>query len=153
MPRIQLQDALKAHKRDHVSPLLGTLRRLLNQARIAHTFLTLCHSFVSNTAPVHLPNLLRVYCPSRQLRSSSDSRTLRILYLTTKLFGHRSFCYAVPSVLNFLPRETRHTQSTTAFKTALQTHLFYQLNVYYLHSVGGDMCVCVCVCVCVNYFS
>ena len=34
------------------------------------------------------------------------------------------FPYAAPSVWSSLPREIRHTQSTTAFKTAPKTHLF-----------------------------
>ena len=36
---------LKAHKRDHVSPLLRTLHWLPIQARIEYKLLTLCHSF------------------------------------------------------------------------------------------------------------
>ena len=62
---------LKTHKRDHVSPLLRTLHWLPIQARIEYKLSTLCHSFFSDTAPVYLSDL-RVYSPSRQLRSSSD---------------------------------------------------------------------------------
>ena len=89
-----------------------------------HIVNTHCHSFFSDTAPVYLSDLLHVYSPSRRLRSSSDSRTLRISHVKTKTFGHRSFSYAALSVWNSLPREIRHIQSTTAFKTALTTHLF-----------------------------
>ena len=67
---------------------------------------------------------LRVYSPSTQLRSSSDSRTLRIPHIKTGTLGHRSFSHAVPSVWNSLPHDIRHIQSVTAFKTALKTHLF-----------------------------
>ena len=63
---------LKAHKRDHVSPLLRTLHWLPVQARIEYKLSTLCHSFFSDTAPVCLSDLLHVYSPSRQLRSPSD---------------------------------------------------------------------------------
>ena len=83
-----------------------------------------CHSFFSDTALLYLSDLLRVYSPSRQLRFSSDSRTLCIPHIKTKTFGHRSFSHAAPSVLNSLPREIRYIQSTTAYKTALKTHLF-----------------------------
>ena len=79
---------------------------------------------ISDTAPVYLSDLLRVYSPSRQLRSSSDSITLRIPHIRTKTFGHRSFSHAAPSVWNSLPHEIRHIQSANAFKTALKTHLF-----------------------------
>ena len=82
------------------------------------------HSFFSDTAPVYLSDRLRVYSPSRQLRSSSDSRALRIPHIKTKTFGHRSFSHAALSVWNALPHEIRHIQSATAFKTALKTHLF-----------------------------
>ena len=111
-------------KRDHVSPLLRTLHWLPIQARIEYKLSTLCHSFFSDTAPVYLSDLLRVYSPSRQLRSSSDSRTLRIPHIKTETFGHRSFSHAAASVWNSLPHEIRHIQSVTALKTALKTHLF-----------------------------
>ena len=116
--------ALKAPKRDHVSPLLRTLHWLPIQARIKYKLSKLCHSFFSDTAPVYLSDLLRVYFPSRQLRSLSDSRTLRIPHIKTKTFGHRSFSHTAPSVWNSLPHDIRHIQSVTAFKTALKTHLF-----------------------------
>ena len=115
---------LKAHKWDHVSPLLRTLHWLPIKARIEYMLSALCHSFFSDTAPVYLSDLLRVYSPSRQLLSSSDSKTLRIPPTKTKTSGHRSFSYAEPSVWNSLSREIRHIQSATAFKTALKTHLF-----------------------------
>ena len=95
---------LKAHKRDHVSPLLRTLRWLPIPARIEYKLSTLSTPFFffffSETAPVYLTDLLRVYSPSRQLRSSSDSRTLRILHIKTKTFGHHPFSHATPSVWN-----------------------------------------------------
>ena len=119
----KLQKVLKAHKWDHVSPLLRTLHWLPIQAHIDYKLSTLCHSFFSDTAPVDLSDLLRVYSSSRQLRSSSDSRTLHIPHMKTETFGHRLFSYTAPSVWNSLPREIRYIQSTAAFKTALKTHL------------------------------
>ena len=102
---------LKAHKRDRVSPLLRTLHWLPIQARIEFKLSRLCHSFFSDTAPVYLSDLLFVYSPSRQLRSSIDSRTLRIPHIKTKTFGHRSFSHAAPSIWNSLPHEIRHSAS------------------------------------------
>ena len=128
---------LKADEQDHVSPLLRTLHWLPIQARIEHKLSTLCHSFFSDTAPVYLSDLLCVYSPSRQLRSSSDPRTLCIPHIKTKTFGHLSFSHAAPSVWNSLPHDIRHIQSITAFKTALKTHLFKsylcELNLCSLH--------------------
>ena len=51
-------------------------------------------------------------------------RTPCIPHIKTKTFGHRSFSHAAASVWNYLPRDIRHIQSVTAFKTALETHLF-----------------------------
>ena len=90
---------------------------------------TICYSFLSDTASVYLSDLLCVYFLLRQLRSSSDSRALRIPHIKTKRFGHRSFSHATSSVWNSLPHEIRHIQSTTAFKTALKTHLL-KLYIY-----------------------
>ena len=75
---------LKAHKRYHVSPLLRTLHWLAIQARIEYKLSTLFHFFFFDTEPVYLSDLLHVYSPSRQLRSSSDSRTLPIPHIKTK---------------------------------------------------------------------
>ena len=114
----------KARKRDHVTPLLRDLHWLPIHARIEYKLSTLCHSFFSGTAPQYLLPLLHVYTPSRQLRSSSDSRLLRIPHVKTKAFGQRSFSFAAPSVWNSLPQEIRNITLTSEFKSALKTHLF-----------------------------
>ena len=56
---------------------------------------------------VYLSDLLCVYSPSRQLGSSSDSRTLSIPHTKTKTFGLRSLTHTAP-VWNALPHEIRH---------------------------------------------
>ena len=100
---------LKAHKRDHVSPLLRTLHWLPFQASIEFNLSTLCHSFFSDTVPAYLSDFIHVYSPSGQLRSSSDSGLI---------FMSRSFCLGV------LPRGVGDIQSTTAFWAALKIQLF-----------------------------
>ena len=71
---------LKARKRDHVTPLLRALHWLPIQDRVDYKLSTFCHSFFSCVASVYLSDLLNlsVYSPSRQLRSSSEPRILRI---------------------------------------------------------------------------
>ena len=113
----------KAHKWDHVSSLLKT-PLLLIQPCIEYKLSALHHFSFSDIAPVYLSDLLRVYSPSRQLHSSSDSRTLHIPHIKTKTFGRRSFSHAAPSVWNSLPHEIRHIQLTTAFNTTPKTRLF-----------------------------
>ena len=81
------------------------------------------------------PVEIRVQSPSRQLRSSSDSRTLCITYVKSETFARRSFSYDAPSVWNPLPREIRHIQSSTAFKTTLKTP-------WYLSSLTRQILFC-----------
>ena len=114
---------LKAHKRDHVSPLLRTLHWLPIQAHIECKLSTLCQSFFSDTAPVY-PFTFSISTPHEDNSAPPLTQKLRIPHIKTKTFGHRSFSHAAPSVLNSLPREIRYIQSTTAYKTALKTHLF-----------------------------
>ena len=80
---------IKAHKRDDVSTLLRTRHWLPIQARIEYKLSTLWHSIVSVRAPVYLSDLPRIYCPSRQLRFYSNSRTSRIPHMKTNTFGDR----------------------------------------------------------------
>ena len=144
---------LNAHKRDHVSPLLRTLHWLPIQARIEYKLSALCHSFFSDTAPLYLSDL-HVYSSSIQLRSTSDSRTLRIQHMKTKTAGHRSFLCAASSDWNSLYREITDIRSTTAFITALKIHLFKSslcwLNLYpppfSANCFSSPPVVCVCVC-------
>ena len=72
-------------------------------------------------SPIYLSDLVHVYFPSRQLRSS-EARALRIPCVKTEIFGHRCLSYAAPSVCSSLPHNIRQIQSTTAFKTALKSH-------------------------------
>ena len=68
---------------------------------------------------------MRIYAPSRQLRSSSDNRILCVPSFKTKNFGQRSFSYAGPVIQNKLPYDIRTSQSKTSFKQALKKiHLF-----------------------------
>ena len=58
--------------------------------------------------------------------SSDGAASTAVKGLKTKTFedGHCSFSYAALSIWNFLPCQIRYIQPTTAFKTALKTHLF-----------------------------
>ena len=79
---------LKAHKRDlFFTPSQDSslaAHQSMYQISSQHS---VTQNIFSDIAPVYLSDLLRVYSPSRQLRSSSDSRTLRIPNIKTKTFG------------------------------------------------------------------
>jgi hypothetical protein len=119
---------LKSRKWDHAKPLLCTLHWLPIAARIDYKLSTLCFSFFSESAPSYISDLLSIYTPSRQLRSSSDTRTLCIPRTKTKTLGQRSFSFCAPKQWNSLPYEIRHIQTAPAFKKALKTYLFKQYN-------------------------
>ena len=73
--------------------------------------------------PVYIVQLLSIYTPSRHLRSSSDTCTLHIPFIKIKSFGQRAFSFTCPTQWNLLPSGLWHSKSS-AFKTALKTHLF-----------------------------
>ena len=65
-------------KSDHISPVLHILHWLPVDQRIDYKLLLLAFRCVNNDGPSYLSDLLKFYISSRQLRSSSDFRLLRI---------------------------------------------------------------------------
>ena len=114
----------QCRKQNHISPLLMSLHWLPINAHIEYKLSVICHSFFLGLSPIYLCDLLSVFTPKRNLRSSSDNGILCIPKLRTKTFGHRSFSFAAPTIWNSLPSELRHTDSIQKFKLALKTHLF-----------------------------
>ena len=110
-----------------------------------------------------------MYAPSRNLRSSADSRIIHILLVGTKTFCQRCFSYCAPKQWESLNYVIRHIQFAHVFKAALKTHLYKQyhnndfefclltclsplnpltLPHSSLHSTCAPARACVCVCVC-----
>ena len=115
---------VKASKSDHITPILHSFHWPPVAARINYKVSTLCYSFLSDSGPEYLPRVLRIYTPSRQLRSSSDNSILCVPSVKTKTFGQRSFSYDGPVMWNKLPYDIRTSKSKTSFKQALKTHPF-----------------------------
>ena len=90
-------------KQNHISPLLMSLHWLPINAHIEYKLSVICHSFFSGLSLIYLSDLLFVYTPKTNSRSSSDNRILCIHKLRTKTFGHRSFSFAAHTIWNFLP--------------------------------------------------
>ena len=84
----------------------------------------LCHRSSSEGGPRHLPELLHKYTPFRQLRSSSDSFTLRVPTTNIKTFGESYFSFTDPTVWNSLPFDIRSINFTPSFRQALKTRIF-----------------------------
>ena len=92
-------------KQNHISPLLMSLHWLHINAHIEYKLSVIRHSFLLGLFPIYLSDLLSVYSPKRNLRSSSDNKILCIPKLRTRTFGNHSFSFAVPTIWNYVPSE------------------------------------------------
>ena len=119
---------LKAPKTDHITPHLRTLHWLPIDARIKYKLCSLCFGAVTSAGPVYLSDLLKIYTPSRQLRSSADIRILCIPSVNSKSYGEHSFSYTAPTLWSTLPKDIRFSQPASSFRSALKTHLFSNMK-------------------------
>ena len=110
----------------HVTPLFASLHWLTVEKRIHYKIALFCFKALNNTSPSYISDLLRVYTPSRQLRSAADTRILRFPPCRTKTYGQRSFSYQAPVIWNQLPHSVRHSPTLASFKSSLKTHLLSQ---------------------------
>ena len=88
---------------------------------------TNCLCFALRSFLIRLPSTFQnftFYTPSRQLRSSTDTRVFRIPSFRTKSCGQRSFSYQAPVIWNQLPVSVRHSTSVSSFKSSLKTFIF-----------------------------
>ena len=67
-----------------------------------------CFSAINGSGPAYLSELLHVYTPSRTLRSSSDTRTLKMQQYKRKIHGIRTFSCFGPHIWNSLLQDHRH---------------------------------------------
>ena len=99
----------------HQASLSGTLP--------PHSNHQLCHNFFSNSSPAYFSDLLTVYTPSRQLRSSADERTLRIPHVRTKPFGQHCFSYVLLFLLRAPSNGIRSLLTSVIFSPPLSSKL------------------------------
>ena len=104
----------------HVTPMLHSLHWLPVEQGIEYKLSLI----ISHQTPIYLSELLHLYTPSRQLRSSTDTRVFRIPSFRTKSCDQRSFFYQAPVIWNQLPVSVRRSTSVSSFKSSLKTFLF-----------------------------
>ena len=108
---------------------LGTLSPPLNtssgkKTALASHFRTykfdcMCFSAINGSGPDYLSELLQVYTPSRTVRSSSDTRKLKIQQYKRKTHGFHTFsCFGL-HIWNSLPQDLRHCSTLSSFKAKL----------------------------------
>ncbi len=74
-------------------------------------------------APSYFHSLLRIYIPSRSLRSASERRLVVPSQRGSKSLS-RTFSFTIPGWWNNLPTPIRNAGSLSIFKQQLKTHLF-----------------------------
>ena len=105
-------------KRSHITPILKTLHWLPVKERIIFKILLFVYYIVNGTAPDYNKSLLRLYQPTRTLRSSNSG--LLQIPLSKKSWGERAFAHAGPALWNSLPQELKDSNSSTSFKGEVQ---------------------------------
>ncbi len=110
-------------KRAHVTPLFVSLHWLPVAARIQFKTLMLAYRTTTGSAPSYFHSLLRIYIPSRSLRSASERRFMVPSQRGSKSLS-RTFSFTIPGRWNDLLTHIRNAGSLTIFKQQLKTHLF-----------------------------
>ncbi len=85
--------------------------------------LVLAYRTTTGSAPTYFHSLLRIYIPSRSLRSASERRLVVPSQRGSKSLS-RTFSFTVPDWWNDLPTPIRNAGSLSIFKQQLKTHLF-----------------------------
>ncbi len=116
--------AFNESKRAHVTPLFISSHWLSVADRIKFKTLMLAYRTTTGSAPSYFHSLLRIYIPSRSLRSASERRLVVPSQRGTKSLS-RTFSFTVPGWWNDLPTPIRNADSLTIFKRWLKTHLFH----------------------------
>ncbi len=110
-------------KRAHVTPLFISLHWLPVAARIKFKTLMLAYRTTTGSAPSYFRSLLRIYIPSRSLRSASERRLVVPSQRGSKSLS-RTFSFTIPGWWNNLPTPIRNAGFLSTFKQQLKTHLF-----------------------------
>ena len=92
-----------------------------------HVHTCIVQFIVNNIAPIYISELLKVYTPSRNLRSSNMSLLKEPTSKRTWGDTCRSFSVAAPRLWNHLPTKLKSCHSITRFKSLLKTHLMSQI--------------------------
>ena len=129
-PMLKVQNAaarliLRAPRHQNCIPLRQQLHWLPVSERIKYIFFAcMCYNAITGSAPSYLSELLHLYRPSRSLRSSSQTRMLKIQRFNRKTHGFRTFSHFGPHIWNNLPQDIRHSATLSSFKSQLKTFIF-----------------------------
>ena len=95
--------------RNHIVPVLRDLHWLPVTERIKYKILVIVYKCLNcKKYPSYLSDLLKLYKPNRELRSSSDT-TLLVEPRSSKKIGDCAFSRGGPRLWNSLPRKLRES--------------------------------------------
>ena len=117
----------RAPRHQNCTSLLQQLHWLPISERTKYKTACMCYNAITGSAPSYLSELLHLYSTSRYLRSSSDTRMLKIQRSNRKTHGFRTFSHSGPHIWNNLPSpppQDRHSATLSCFKSQLKTFLF-----------------------------
>ena len=113
----------RTRRNEHISPVLIDLHWLPVKQRSMFKILLYAFKALNCLAPAYLSELLKLYQPTRCLRSEQKSLLTKPIP-RTKLYGNRRFDYASAALWNDLPTVIRSATTVTQFKKYLKTYLF-----------------------------
>ena len=115
----------RSKKYEHITPVMKQLHWLPVSFRITYKILLITYKALNGLAPGYIRDLLHVYRPARQLRSSARN-LLSVPTIKLATYGQRSFSHAAPMLWNSLPDSLRHCATLSSFKLNIKTYLFKQ---------------------------
>ena len=118
--------------------------------QIFFTFTLLLSKSLNGSAPTYLSDLLHLYTPSWQLRSSADTRVFRIPPFRTESSGQHSFSYQAPTTWNKLPASICQFLQIFLENLSLFENSFFSPLALRCLWVSRCLFVCGCVDVCLS---
>ena len=104
---------------EQITPVFRYLHWLPVKFRIVNKILLLTYKCLHGLTPEYLADLIQVYKPVRNLRSSAKQKLVPSSVSTTS-YGHRSFHRASPELWNKLPLHIKNSRTLNQFKSSLK---------------------------------
>ena len=109
---------------DHISPILRPKGLALATCKILYDVQNIASNLcIHGCAPLYLQELIQMYKPTCNLRSSSKQLLVQSLS-STKTYGLRAFQHSSAELWNKLSNHTKNAKTLVQFKTSLKTYLF-----------------------------
>ena len=102
--------------------------------RIEFRIMLITYKVLHDRAPIYIQELLQLYTPSRNLRSSNRNLLVKT-YFNLNSYGKRVFSVAAPELWNNLPEDIKSANSIDDFKRKHKTFLLCEL-------MNGDVFIC-----------